>query len=225
MVAAVRVEDRDQRRGEARRGDGRRARGGRGSLGLRCEGQRDGGEAHDHHDLEHRKDVLRPRADADPEAVEEQQDEHENERDEKDAVPAAPLGRQEKPDEILGPDERDARRARALHERLRPVQAKRERGVVAVGHDAVVAARARVVGADLRERERPDEAHEAADSPGEEEEARRPRRARHDRRRPEDPDADDEAHDDHRRVERPEPRVDLPGFSLHAAPRREGPRA
>ncbi len=87
--------------------------------------------------------------------------------------------------------------------------------MVAVGHDAVVPARARVDGADLREHERADEAHEAADPPGDEKEARRPRFARHDRRRPEDSDADDEAHDDHRRVERPEPRVDSPGVSLH----------
>ena len=148
-----------------------------------------------------------------------------DERDEKDAAPAAPLRRQEQPDDVLGPDERDARRAGSLHERLRPVQAERERRVVAVGHDSVVAARARVDRADLREHERPDEAHEAADPPREEEEARSPRLARHDRRRPEDPDADDEAHDDHRRVERPELGVDLPGFSPHAAPRRGGPRA
>ena len=100
---------------------------------------------------------------------------HQRERDEEDRVPAALLRRQEQADEVLGADERDARRARALHERLRPVQHERERRVVAVRDDAVVAARARVARADLRERERPDEAHEARERPREEEAALRSR--------------------------------------------------
>ena len=79
-----------------------------------------------------------------PRAFTSEEDEHQGERDDEDAAPAAPLGRQEQADEVLGPDERDARGARALHERLRPVEAERERRVIAVGHDAVVAARARV---------------------------------------------------------------------------------
>ena len=67
--------------------------------------------------------------------------------------------------QVLGADERDAGRARALQHRLRPVEHEREHRVVVLRDRAVLAAGARHPRADLGVRERARQADQPAQDP------------------------------------------------------------
>ena len=202
LVAAVGVKDVDEGDAEGEEpGLVERERGRALGSVLGQEGRRR--EEADHDDLEDAEDVLGPGARLDAEVVDDEEAEDEDDRRDLDRPgrgggPGEDDGRQ-----VFGPDQGHAGGPGPVEDdHVGPVEHESQAGAVILGDDLVVAAGLGEAAPDLGEGQGADEADEAPEGPGGIEERRGLGRRGDHGRGPEDADADDQAHDDHRRVER-----------------------